>query len=441
MQRAGNSNADFGATRDTTGLAGVVVAALYFVLTFRIFQFFPHAAVLRETWIVIICGLLMVAYLPDLAGRAMRITRFEIFVLALLIFPFVAAYQASREFGQPFLHGLLAGRGIVLVGAAPLLILMLRRRVVGLDDVERALVGLAWLSLAGYVALVSLADPSAFAAYDTEFVTGGFTRETVFKFDSAFVVFGFFYYAFLGQAQRAPRRLAMAVPFLLYLVLVDGSRSMLLSLGITYAVLSLRWSEPRSRLLTATAVTVLMVFPLSVFYLIDAARFDEFASRMWAALAVLLTGEPASDPSANARVYETILAWPYLTEHWLLGNGLLSHRWRGGYAGAIGYFYPADIGLLGVVFSFGLLGALLFGAQFAFAARLTRRLLTNTRRITPLAAALTAYLLYYAIRSLANGAFAFAAETGLLLIAVLYWMTRQRDQLGRIPVAAGPGLR
>jgi hypothetical protein len=318
---------------------------------------------------------------------------------------------------------------------------MLRRRVVGLDDVERALVGLAWLSLVGYAALASLADPAEFAAYDTEFVTGGFTREAAFKFDSAFIVLGFFYYAFLGQVGRAPGRLAMAFPFLLYLVLVDGSRSMLISLGITYAVLSLRWSGARSRLGTAAIVVVLAALPLGLLYAIDAARFDEFLGRMWAALAVVFTGEPAGDPSANERVYETILAWPYLTEHWLLGSGLLSRQWQGGYSGALGYFYPADIGVLGVVFSFGVLGALLFGAQFAFAARLSRRLFASTRRFAPFAAAIAAYLLYYAIRSLANGAFAYAAETGLLLIAVLYWMARRPEAAGAASIAGRPGLR
>jgi hypothetical protein len=428
-------------TRDGAGVAGVVVVALYFLLTFRTLQFFPHAAVLREMWIVAVGGLLLLVYLPDVAGRAMRITRFEVFVLTLLVCPFVAAYQASQVFGQPFLHGLLAGRGIVLVGAAPLLVLMLRRRVVGLDDVERALVGLAWLSLVGYVALAALADPADFAAYDTEFVTGAFAREAAFKFDSAFVVLGFFYYALPGPGRMALRRLAMALPFLLYLVLADGGRSMLISLGITYAVLSLRWSGARSRLGTAAVVVVLAALPLGLLYAIDPARFDEFVGRMWAALAVVFTGEPTSDPSANARVYETLLAWPYLAEHWLLGNGLLSRQWQDSYTGALGYFYPADIGLLGVVFSFGVLGALLFGAQFALAVGLWRRLFASTRRIAPFAAAIGAYLLYYAIRSLANGAFAYGAETGLLLIAVLYWMSRRQEPGGTACVAAGHGLR
>ena len=415
-----------GHSRRLEGLLPCITAALFFLLTFRVLQYFPNAAPLREFWIIVVCLLLVLAYFPHVAMRGIKVTHLEAYIIGLFVIPLVAAHQAMREFGQPLLHGLLAGRGTALVGASLLLLYLLRRHVLTLESVERGLIWLAWLSLTGYVAATLFVDPAAFGDHDRTFVTGGFVEDISFKFDSAFVVFGFFYYAFSSQIRRDITHFAVALLFLLYLVIGDGGRSLLIALVVSYVFLSLRWAHARKWVIVVPTIVAAIVLPLASFYLVDSERFASFALGMSEAFSVVLTGGESSDPSVNARVYETLIAWPYISEHWFLGNGLLSHRWRDGYAGLIGYFYPADIGILGVIYTFGVAGVLVFGVQFVFALRFWRGLSENGWRATPFARAVAGFLLYYLIRSLANGAFALSPEVGLLFVTVLFWMRQSR---------------
>jgi len=142
-----------------------------------------------------------------------------------------------------------------------------------------------------------------------------------------------------------------------------------------------------------------------------AERYDD-------AFTVVLKGELSRDASANARLLETNIALPYIKGNWLFGNGDLSNQWEGGYKGRLGYFYPSDIGMIGIIFIYGVAGLLFFYAQYIFAIRYGRA--KRKTIYNPLIDASKVYLLYMFIQSFVTGNVASSLSTSLFFIALLY---------------------
>jgi hypothetical protein len=141
------------------------------------------------------------------------------------------------------------------------------------------------------------------------------------------------------------------------------------------------------------------------------------------AFGVILTGEEGSDASANARISETLVALPYIQKNFLLGSGDVSHRWGGGYEGVLGaYFYPSDIGIIGVLFVYGAIGFALFAGQFIFAVQFSARI-SSYGFHTPLGDACKGYLLYVVLYSLVTGKFAHYSFVSLFFVAILLCIT------------------
>lgn len=332
--------------------------------------------------------------------------------------------MANSEFGQPWVYGILAQRGMVLVGCILMFLHFYRKRFFSLEDVERALLWLAWLNLILCSAGLLLLDPNQFPDMPT-FVTGAEGGENKFKFDITFVVFGFFYYAFSGFWKKSGRSSFLSLLFFCYFVLGSGGRSLIIVALMSYLFFVWRWSQTTRFLIGLSKLSLLAVSFGAVFYLTNNERFDILYGKFNEAFLVVLTGEQGNDPSANARVLESAIALPYVIKHWGLGNGAISAQWNEGYRSLFGYFYPADIGLLGVVYLYGVVGLLIFAYQFHFALRYSRRLPKDGGCSGRLTSAIKGFLLFYAIASLVTGQFVVSVEHGLLFIAILSCAARQ----------------
>ena len=167
--------------------------------------------------------------------------------------------------------------------------------------------------------------------------------------------------------------------------------------GLRWAPGGVEWSAVRlfSRLVIAQKMLVIVLVPTlaalllatALLFVFDTGNMIHMAGKFTDAFTVVLTGEPSDDASANARLVETASALPYIEKNWLLGNGDISRQWHGGYEGVLGaFFYPSDVGIIGTIYLYGLLGLLLFAIQFVFAIRFSNRIgmrgvmpsLTNT---------------------------------------------------------------
>jgi hypothetical protein len=148
----------------------------------------------------------------------------------------------------------------------------------------------------------------------------------------------------VGLLRRSLWLLAATAGFALVLAAVR-TRAMVLGLAATVAVNALRFARPRTRVFLAILVPVLLLLLFSVPYLHTAF---------------------ATDPESGFDVRWTTFseALDFLGTNplrWLVGVGTISSLDPGGMIAFFNhFFFLADISWLGVVFEFGLVGALLF---------------------------------------------------------------------------------
>ena len=88
-------------------------------------------------------------------------------------------------------------------------------------------------------------------------------------------------------------------------------------------------------------------------------------------------GESPDEASSAVRFMEMNIALDYISKNPLLGNGFISNQWNGGWHDILGYFYPVDIGLLGNIFVFGVIGTTLLYLPYAYSYTLAKQIRSN----------------------------------------------------------------
>ncbi len=398
-------------------LRGLIAMAL--VMGFRTFQFFPGMLYVQEAWYIVcfLIGLLVYPFWKMHTG--LRITRIELYLLLLIVVGLIpTTWQAQQVFGQPIVYGFLAQRQLVLIAALLLLANMLRRGMVILHDLETTLLFLAWGTFTLFLSARLLLKPSDFIAYGKGLVTHATAgAEPGFKFQPYFLIFGVFYYAIIG-IRSCRWRYYLPASILFLLALGGSGRGLAVSAAAT-----LIFCVYRARGLGGTVIAIAKFVSLAamlgaVIYVIApeklSARFAGFSG----AFTVAVTGTATGDPSANARLFETLAALPYIQEHPFFGNGVLSHQWQGGSETAMGeYFFASDIGIFGILFSFGILGLLLYAFQYWIAWLAVSRVPGLLH--SPLLDASKAFLLFSAFYSLETGLCVWDASATLFFVTLL----------------------
>lgn len=150
-----------------------------------------------------------------------------------------------------------------------------------------------------------------------------------------------------------------------------------------------------------------------------ASPMQKFSEKMVSAVQVVMTGDEGNDASANSRIKQISLIIPFIENNPILGNGLVSQQWRGGFEGILGdRFYSSDVGLAGVVFIYGVLGTLFFLIQFVFAFKYSRKL-SQAELTTPFTIAVQSFLVYFLLFSLTTGKFAHYFSVSVVMVAIL----------------------
>lgn len=349
-----------------------VLGLILLILGFRLLSGTPLPLVkeLEAFAIVLMLGYVFVRFiLYRIYIAKPNYTLFELYLLILQIVPLYSAWRAHSVFGQPFIYGVLTQRYVWVSCVALILLDLMKRGIVTIKHIERALLLLAWGSLLVYGILQIVVDPSKFAEEYPSFAAAAGNGEYTFKFETTALTFGFIYYLLGGILLRSMRHYWLALPFLLFLFVVIDKRSLYVAMGFVIIwVVWLYTSKARfikfafkSGLVIGMTLAILLVLEPEIIY--------AFVSRFSDALFVMATGEKGEDASSNARIIEVLMAMPYIESHPFLGSGDLSDQWENGFEGAMGYFFPSDIGLVGGVFVYGVVGVLVLYVQFFFLQR------------------------------------------------------------------------
>ena len=403
------------------------------VVSLRTFQFFPGGRPLEEIWILI-CFLGFAILYPLLKIQSdWSFQPIELYLLCMLpLFIVLPGIAAQREFGQPVIYGILARRSMLLITPWLLMIEVWRRGWVRSQEIEKILLFMAWGTSFLYISMQLLLNPANFPNAPAGFLRGQGTSDVAFSEPGCFMIFGTIYYALLAIRERRTRPTLYAIYFFVNAIGTSG-RFLTVTFFVTVGYFLTRWRKLGAvisitiRALAGVAVLAGLVF------LVNPKLLQEKVGRFGDAF-VAVTGQQVDDPSAYARVVETGIALPYIKRHPLIGNGLHSTQWEDG-AGAVGeYFFPDDIGLVGVVFDYGALGLVLFGLQYLFSLRAAFRLPPQLH--SPLLDACKGYLVYTAIYSLTTGSFVFAFEQSSFFVVLMIVATNELRYSSAAPLPA-----
>jgi hypothetical protein len=384
------------------------------VLALHPFFGFPGIAPVMDAGYLLCLIYLVLAY-PWLKPKgSSRPSAFEWYLLSVIILPPLwVGLCAYREFGQPVLYGMLAVRALSSIAAVLFLGRALRSGFFTLDDVETSLLVLVWGLSFLYIVVEGIFHvPSARPPIELA------TQESKFLPDVP--VFGFFYYSFRGFRQRRLRDYLLAVALLGFAFAFQTGSARVLTLALAFAFLFFvwRWAKLKRLLILLPQLLLGTALLLSAWYFVMPASFAERVQGFGDAFGVALTGQPGKESSANARIVEVLFAAPQIAKHPMIGNGQISNQWGGGSDEVLPvHFYAADIGLMGVVYQYGLAGLILFSCQYWFALRAAWR--CPAAATSPLLDATKGYLLYSALLSIGESVFVFYASTTLFFVALL----------------------
>ncbi len=408
-------------------------AVLLVILTMnlRIFEFFPYFRPLEESWFVL-CLLAFAILYPLLKARTDWVfSPLELqllgMMIVLIIIPALSSYSV---FGQPLTYGLLARRSSILVATWLLLRQGLKYQWVNGKDIEVVLLFLTWFVAVLYVFMRVFINPNTYQDAPLGFILGLGTENMAFSAPGHLFPFGTIYYALRGIRERR------LFPYLLAAVLfVDGAgsswRALFLSVSVTIIFFLFRWRSLQVALGSLSRFAVFTLVLVAVLNVVKPGLVGDAVDHLTAAFSVALAGEKqGNDASADARVQQVETAIPYVKAHPLFGAGAISGQWNGGPEVVLGtYFSDSDIGILGMLFTFGAVGVIWCATQYLFALRLA---IISTKQSCLVDAAM-GYLLFTAVFSLSTGFFIVSVEQTTLFLVLLEVLGRDHQSLSAQP--------
>lgn len=406
---------------NTRGRVGrVLLLSLVLLMTARTFQYFPGMSIPQElAFLLAPLGLMVVA---ARSRRAVgRTWAFETYIVLLMIaMPVWSGIAAQQAHGQPMLYGILSWRGYALMSVPLTLLYAMRSGWILTQDIGRAFMACAWFTLVLFASMTLLLDPADYLSYGIGFIEDRFVEGYRFKFSPVFATYAMFNYGVRAFREHRPEFYLLALLFFFFLFGSAGGRIFTVSVLATTLLLMYRWGGMARFFQGGSALAVIALAMVGFGALIAPESTAERLNKFSQAFSVFATdADDIDDASAASRVLQTLVALPLIEERPLAGGGRVSAQWvEKSFAGLLGvYFYPDDIGLIGMVYQFGFVGTGLFALQLLFAWSYSQRLIRS--RANTVSDTCIAYLLYLLVSSVATGAFVMFPEFSLLLIAVV----------------------
>lgn len=349
---------------------------LIYITTFRIFATLPFEN-LHQFISTIAIVLLTAYYVLSLfvnLGRS-RIKRLDFLMWVFIFVNFFTAYKGNVVFGQPYFYGIMAQRSVLLSLSGILLISFLNKGLITIHQVERSflIISLTLLFICYFFFL--FVDPQYFN--NDEFVAYSPIRGYRYRFQFALVIMLLFYSLFKISHERKPRFAIVILLILFYLIYFLQSRTTLVVLAITLLIYFYRNFSLKERIkkivIYGSIIFIAASFMISLGY---TSLLDKYKLLYNNVLDAFVAQSP-DEASSAVRYMEYQTALDYIRENPLLGNGFISNQWNGGWHDVLGYFYPVDIGILGNIFVFGLIGTLVIYLPYYFSLRMSRRVVSN----------------------------------------------------------------
>jgi hypothetical protein len=402
----------------------------FFLFSFRLLEKTPLRTVYYPLETVYLVSLLLffLVYIADRFLQRKNFSYLELFIISLTLMPLYSALLAQIEFKQPLLYGLLAERRWLLVLSGILLFYLLKNGKILLVDCEHAFILIAWLCLISFTLMILTLDPKNFLDIEGLVTYSELRGGYRFKFQHTFIVFATVYYFIKYFRTKNTSNLIYFYLFAGYIILAQQGRSLIIStfmsLGI-YSFLNLRLKTK----LTLVFYSLLVLIGFFCLSFIIKPDFIENYTTLFGNIILFFQGIRTGEPSVDMRLNLLSVILGYLIKDWryiLLGVGRLSEQWHEGFINIFKYFYPSDLGVIGSIFLYGLLGWLYVNIQFLITYLYYRRI-SILKNIVFLKA-LAYYLIALFIQSAVIGNIFSSPACSLMIIVIIYYYYDQETR-------------
>jgi O-antigen ligase len=381
----------------------------------------PFIKTISSTLYLMVLGIVFSYYLlRDFQKR--QISMLLIILFPLILIPFISALQASNVFGQPFIYGFLAERTKFFILSPFLIMYLLDSGRLSIQELEKHLIQFAFIYFAIALFLYIFINPEYFS--NTSFVRISPTKGVIYNINHALIIILLFYSLYKIFERFKPIYAITIIAIIIYLIVLVKGRSLLTTVFIAIIHFTFIKLSQKQKLLFLS-ISLMTLFGLGAFGLFFfqgrlSSVFDLFASAL-----NVFVGDEAQDPSAASRVIQVDVAWSGFKDHPLLGNGFISSEWNEGFKGQYKYFFPSDVGWLGILFIHGIIGFLILNIPF-IASFIFSRKIPNDQK-TSFYNAIESFMLYIFFHSI------FAAfsikKIGMIAFpfAIIYFFRYQRN--------------
>lgn len=333
-------------------------AFLYFMVCFRIVSRIPIGQV-NEVLSLFFLLILLVIFLHETTTQLFngRVSRLFLILLPLLIYPLINAAQAQSVFNQPYFYGLLSQRYHYFILGALLVVVSLKRHWLNLEKLENYFVYSMFIILFIMYFFYIFVNPALFSG--TEFVKLTGYKGWIYEFPNGATAGLLIYGAISFLKDNRTRHLITFILSMVFFLVYGQDRS---QIAIVFLVLMLFYfiHLKLTKIMVYTIAGIFIIGLVVVVLILTAPDFIAHYEELFGNALTIFTGEQTTEYSTNIRYYEAEVAMKGFSENPWLGNGFLSSQWNGGYLQFHRYFYPADIGLLGNLYVFGIIGTLFY---------------------------------------------------------------------------------
>lgn len=338
-----------------------IIWIIFFISCFRVLTKFPGD--IFEILFLIVVGIVCTISIRDtilkwIKGKA---NYFQFILIPLFILPFITAWQAYQEFGQPFWMGLLTQRQHFIMFAGYFIFISLKKNWISINHLEEYFIKSLYIILGIMLFFSLFIDPNVFN--ETSFVEFTLNKGWQYEFPSD-VVATILLYSILKILQKNQfKYLTILIIGILYFLIYIQDRSQILMITVTIGIYFIRNVTFNKKIIYATYGTIFIGFTVLVLTMLKPDLINHYVT-LFSNASTIATGERTAEYSTNVRLKESAIALKGFDKHPWFGNGFLSSQFNNGFSGIYGYFYASDIGLLGNLFVYGIIGTLIFYVPF-----------------------------------------------------------------------------
>ena len=349
---------------------------LVYTSTFRVFATLPLETLHQSlsTFAILILSVYYV-FSIFLNLKNKRISKLDILMFTFILVNFLAAYKGHEVFGQPYYYGIMAQRSVMLSISGILLVSLLNKRLITINQVEKSFLYLSLSLLFIFYFFFLFVNPVKFT--DAEFVAYSPIRGYRYRFQFALVIMLLFYSLFKVSHERKNKFVIVALLILFYLIYFLQSRTTLVVLAITILIYFVRNFTLKEKIKKTLIYGGIGLIAFAVFITLGYTSLIDKYQILYQNVFNVFQGESPDEASSAVRFMEFNTALDYIQKNPLLGNGFISNQWNGGWHDILGYFYPVDIGILGNIFVFGIVGTLLIYLPYYFSLTMSREIDSN----------------------------------------------------------------